>query len=250
MNFNIKTKKILIFLSCFIILLLFQNIIYLTSNTYKSFDSKNFSHNAELIKFIFGIVAGAWILYEYYKNEKKQADDHLNLALQIEDFNNQFSFIKTSIHNSTLYEKKIQYAFLIISPFGQNFLPSINNEFKLNIEKTNDLYILQKHVSRKFHFINEEVLIIPLTFYFKENIGVGNEHLTYSLTIKFCKNRLSSFKYNYEIRFFVYRDPNDSYNYHRLTQCIFSSNETLKDLFNNYDLSEDSSNQYHKWKLR
>jgi hypothetical protein len=75
---------------------------------------------------------------------------------------------------------------------------------------------------------------MPLSFYFNENIGVGNELLTHSIPIGVKKeyrlNKTTELNH-YDVRFFVYRNPKDVNNYHRLTHCSFTTNKRISELF-------------------
>lgn len=187
-----------------------------------------FNHVADLTKMVMATVGAFWVLFEFYSKRKKQLDDHLNLTVSIDKFDS-YHLIKTSLENTTLFPKQIEYAFLIISKFDVDFMKEINSHFKLNLEYSNQLFQLKQKISEKFLCINDKLLIIPLSFYYKENVRVANEQLTYSIPILSGEDEYGDTS-KYEVRFFVYRNKKDTNNYHRLTQCSFICNKTIEEL--------------------
>mgnify|MGYP001021252546 CR=1 FL=1 len=167
---------------------------------------------------VFGaIIAFCFALYQYAIIHQKNKNDFLKLS--IENKNN--TIIKTTIENSSIEDKAIEFACLIITDYvdgESNLIKTINDlksESRPSIKCTNDLIHWKK--SDISYSTDNQKQFIPIPFYYKENIGIGNEHLQYEIPLPIDK--LS--KGNYSVRFFVF---SKEAHLHRSTHCILTIN--------------------------
>lgn len=141
------------------------------------------------------------------KNSRK---DFLDLEISVQSIND-YVEIKTQVFNKSGENKEIDFAFLIISEQDSNFLKTINtltnNQFDLTY--TNDLVNIKEYVDKNGIYSND-IEIIPLSFYYNENVRIGNESPAYTHIFnpdRFTKNKL------YSVRFFIF--PENNNHYHR-----------------------------------
>ncbi len=152
----------------------------------------------------------------FFNESERKRKDFLDMFLSI---NNQEDFysIKTQVINKSGLDKEINFAFLLISPQDNwaKIIGFINNEYKLDIRATNGFLKLKNIINKPF--FRENAAIIPLDFYYKENIGIGNENPSYTYTFN-CN--ASNTKLNsgiYSVRFFIFPEYNGDAIYHRST---------------------------------
>ena len=144
-------------------------------------------------------------IYQYFNDVTKKADSYLDMKIHIESILPYVS-IKTKVVNLVGEPKKITFAFLVISRQEDRILDVVNNycisqNIPLNFDKTNDFYKLKDFV-RNANFIND-IGIIPLPFYYSENVHIGNESPGYTYTFN---NQFTQLNPNiYSIRFFICR---------------------------------------------
>ncbi|MCX6146910.1 MAG: hypothetical protein NTW25_06615 [Candidatus Kapabacteria bacterium] len=123
--------------------------------------------------------------------------------------------IFTEIENSSRkFKRVIDNAFVIVSPELEDILvvgQKINNVLKISntICKTNDF---ENFKLSEPTYIDNCIVIIPLQFYFSENIQIGDETLTYSCSL----NRTLLEKGNYSVRFYIFGESR----LHRSTQAL------------------------------
>src|SRR5690606_28068169 len=128
-------------------------------------------------------------------------------TISIDEFNS----IKTQVVNKSGEDKEIDYAFLLITKQEANIIQNVQSIVQdLNISSTNDFNLIRNHISEPL-FINNSIGIVPLKFYFSENIAIGNENPCY--TYSFDNNKIKLHKGIYSVRFFIY--PKEGY--HRST---------------------------------
>ncbi|MDI9862707.1 hypothetical protein QM480_00120 [Flectobacillus sp. DC10W] len=106
---------------------------------------------------------------------------YLKVRVQVDSKDNIYS-VQTEIENTSKWSrKKIENAFLIISPENSDLIETgvkIAKQLKLdyNIKSTNDF---KKLTSEHPLYFDCQIGFIPLDFYYSENIAIGNEKLTY-----------------------------------------------------------------------
>lgn len=167
---------------------------------------------------VFGAsLAFCFALYQYVIIQQKNKSDFLKLG--IENKNN--TTIITLIENSSVKDKKIEFACLIITPHHGNENQLINDindlkgESRPLIKYTNDINNWKD--SGMTVSLDYQKQFIPIPFYYSENIRIGNESLQYEVPLMI--ENLN--KGNYSVRFFVF--STDSH-YHRSTHCILTKN--------------------------
>ncbi len=141
---------------------------------------------------------------------------YLKIKVQVNSKDNIYSVL-TEIENSSKWSsKKIDNAFLIISPETSNLIETcvcIARQLNLdvNIEDTKDFEIL---ISEQAVYFDEQFAFIPLDFYYSENIRIGDEKLTYCCSVDRTQLQVGS----YSVRFYIYGGNR----YHRSTQDLLT----------------------------
>lgn len=148
--------------------------------------------------------------------------------------------IKTEVKNETNIDREIYASFLVITKQGSKIVEEVNNNLNESFNYTNNF----SNLKFSENVINEEFAFIQLPYYYSENVKVGNEDLSYSIGSIF-EDTNSTNSLIYEVRFFVFRNPNDTNPYHRSVQTIFSTNIELDKLFKDYH-HNDNKNDINK----
>jgi hypothetical protein len=164
----------------------------------------------ELLKIIggfAGILALSWKIIEELKV-------FLRIKIEAEKNGDDYSVLTEIENTSRFFNKKIKNAFLIICKeeadlieVGNSIAKHLNIDIK--IDCTNVLNLLQPE---KPIYLNNEISIIPLDFYYSENIRIGDEKLTYRCSI----NNENFESGNYSVRLFIYGEKR----FHRSTQDL------------------------------
>lgn len=151
---------------------------------------------------------------QYFADLKKKLKDYLDLSVETENIGTYYS-IKTQVINKSGENKDIDYSFILITKQDENIIKKANQiaEF-IQMEKTfeysNCLNEFKNNLENPI-FINNNIGIIPLDFYFSENISIGNENPSFTYSFD---NRIAELgKGIYSVRFFIY--PKEGY--HRST---------------------------------
>jgi hypothetical protein len=166
------------------------------------------------VGFIIAIYQLKFSSNQYFEDLKKKEEDFLDLIIETKS-DNDFHSIKTQVINKSGGDKDIDYSFLLITKQENNILTDIQIIIKhlnldLQIDCTNKLNQLKRFISHPL-FIDNSIGMIPLDFYFSENIGIGNESPGYTFTFNNKKIKLQDGIYS--TRFFIY--PTEGY--HRST---------------------------------
>ncbi len=141
---------------------------------------------------------------------------YLKVKVQV-DGKDKFYSVLTEIENTSKWSrKKIDNAFLIISPENSDLIETgvkVAKQLNLDdyIENTNDFEKLTGELSVYF---DNQFAFIPLDFYYSENIAIGDEKLTYRCSVDKTKLKPGS----YSVRFFIYGESR----YHRSTQDLLT----------------------------
>lgn len=172
-----------------------------------------------LVTFLASLVA-LWS-YIRFKNKEntlneKEHDDFVKIYVK-SIINKRVIKIKTKIENHVNTNKRIKFAFLIISKKEIDFIETIENFINKKIPYTNNLEELIDYNE----FALDNLAFIPMSYYYKENIGVGNEDLTFSHLLNTHKLTTGI----YEVRFFVYSLEG---HYHRSVQDVFFLSDKIK----------------------
>jgi hypothetical protein len=117
----------------------------------------------------------------------------------------------TSVENKGNRGKRIDNAFLLIGPENESPIDTANAiGIAQKIQTTNELEMLKAH-SPKYE---SERAVIPLPFYYSENLKIGDETLTYAAPILHSPLRPGT---AYAIRFFIFAKGR----LHRSTESTF-----------------------------
>lgn len=142
-----------------------------------------------LIGAILGIIAFAITAKEIWEWIAR----YVAVSLKLSDNQGRIA-VETSVENKFVWRRKIDWAFLIIWPRGKNFLKLLRSKTTKSLQSTNELINLKtdKNISE------DGVILIPLTFFYRENIGVREEKITYTEILDALGGGI------YDLRFFVF----------------------------------------------
>jgi hypothetical protein len=166
----------------------------------------------KLVGSFLGILAFFWKLIDAFKS-------YLHISINIKEVTPNYAFVKLEVDNRnfiTFSEKKIDNAILLIGPESEkpkDIFNKISEEKNLNkvVISTNE--IAEYRPDSDIYTKNGRA-IIPLPFFFSENIRIADENPTYTVAIKlqyFEKNKI------YSVRFFI----STKSRLHRTTQDCF-----------------------------
>ena len=150
---------------------------------------------------------------QYFEENKRKSENYLDLKLKVKQQGEIYK-LATQVMNKSGEDKEIFFSFLLITKQEDNIIEKVNDflqQHKIDDEMryTNDFIRLRKYIWDPFH--TERMAIIPLPFYYSENIYIGNESPGYTYAFDNAKTKLE--KGIYSVRFFIY--PRNGY--HRST---------------------------------
>jgi len=128
------------------------------------------------------------------------------------------SILTAKIDNSRRPQRRVGHALLVIGPEGENPIETFNETARshgiaLEVQDTNSFHRFPRDSSR---FDGSCRAVIPLPFFYSENIAFGDEILTYSTSLRREDFPLTDVL---EARFFLYPDDAKK-RYHRSTQAL------------------------------
>ena len=147
-----------------------------------------------------GIISLLWYVYKAYAG-------YLQINLLVNKVENVYT-ARTHVENpNEVFDKYIEVAFLLITLEEADIIEAAK-KIASNIEKnpdkikySDDFNMLKKEDSENdIPIYIENIGFIPLTFYYSENVAVGNEKLPYTCSID--KDQLK--KGIYSVRFYVF----------------------------------------------
>lgn len=128
--------------------------------------------------------------------------------------------IRTVVENTNTIARKIEAAFLIIGPEGEDVDATVGNllgkakqstKFDTLTDMVQTVASIIEKSSEKFVGVGR--MIIPLAYYYDENVDVADENLSYEQTIS-----MGNFpKGTYSVRFYVEARPR----LHRVVHAVF-----------------------------
>jgi len=144
---------------------------------------------------------------KYFDDIQQKADLFLDMKVQTKQ-NPPFYSIKTKVSNSIGVPKRIRFAFLLISRQNDSIINVVNNvcinqNIQLYFQRSNDFYQLKEFVNQEL-FIDNNIGLIPLRFYFSENVQISNESPGFTYTFNNIISQLNPDIYS--VRFFIYRE--------------------------------------------
>ncbi len=151
---------------------------------------------------------------KYFSDLEKKSKDYLDLSVVAENVES-FYNIKTKVINKSGENKDIDFSFLLITQQSEDIIEQANqiaNFKELNrvFDCSNDFNEFKSFIEEPI-FINKRIGLVPLDFYFSENIAIGNENPAY--TYSFDNTKIKLDKGIYSVRFFIY----PKVGYHRST---------------------------------
>ena len=170
----------------------------------------NLIEGIKLIGGISGLITISFKLFE-------EISGYLKIKVQVNHDNN--VSVLTEVENTKkVFKKKIENAFLIISPEDKDIL-EIGNIIAKAKELSIDVTIKSTNQFELFTaenpiYINNICAIIPLHYYYRENIHVADEKLNYRCSVD--KSKFN--KGNYSVRFYIFCNGR----YHRSTQDLLT----------------------------
>ena len=151
-------------------------------------------------------------IYQYFDDVNKRKKDFLDLEVETKKDTEYYS-IKTQVFNKSGENKDIDFSLILLTEQDKSVLQLIQSvidekQWNIKIGCTNDLNKLKKYVEEPLFY--NSIGIIPLSFYFNENIRIGNESPCYTYTFH---RSVGLKKGIYSARFFIY----PKVGYHRST---------------------------------
>ena len=155
-----------------------------------------------------GVVALIWRFMDEFGS-------YLRISIKVEPVSPEWATALTSVENNGNRPKNLSYAFLLVSPESETLKDSaeiIAAEigFKGRLKSTNDFKFLRAPKP----IYAGGCALIPLTFYYLENVDIADEALTYRALIDLRQLREGI---PYAVRFFVF----GKWRLHRSTHDLF-----------------------------
>lgn len=148
----------------------------------------------KIIGGVLGVLAFAWKVWDLFQS-------YLHIGLTVE-INGDFLFARTTIENKSLMPKRIDNALLLVGPESESPLETYLKILEFTA-KTSSVKYTNEIVRWRF----EEVItglqgraIMPLDFYYFENIKIADETLSYCAPIS-CGEIPKEIPYS--VRFFI-----------------------------------------------
>lgn len=163
---------------------------------------------------VLGILAFCWKVWDTLKG-------YLRIDVIVETSEDQIVSAKTAVENQSVRNKIVYNALLLIGPESENPIDlfnhlAFNTGFNPPVQSTNEIALIQ---SSKPVYDREGRAVIPLPFYYSENVRIGDERMSYRSPIN--TNYMTDMV-PYSVRFFVcasgrlHRSTHDAF--------VFSSN--------------------------
>ena len=155
-----------------------------------------------------GTLAFAWRLYDgishfvYIELTVKQDGD--------------FLLVRTMVDNKSGFSKELDNALIVIGPENESVLRTAECLLNEPIPSTNAL--AAKKVPEGIFAADDGRALVPVKFYYEENLGIADERIGYDAPIdirKFPKDQA------YAVRFFVQPHSRLFSRYHRSTEATF-----------------------------
>jgi hypothetical protein len=226
-------SSLMVILFTFLLILLIFSPLFIWGNLF----SENSNNILGIYSLAWSVLVSFVAVVLYFKKDKDNFDDYLIQNIEIVDVSN-YQKIRTSLFNPTPFDREIYFSCLIITKEGADILKEVNSNLRYTFTSTNSFSeLLDKNI-----LINNDFAFIPITYYFEENINVGNEKLLFEFLIDSDLNGQNT--NNYNVRFFVFRPKSDSNSYHRSVSAVFKAQNltmSFSDLFIKMEKSKINS---------
>jgi len=163
----------------------------------------------KIVGAILGIIAFSWKVWEYLLS-------FLHIGLSIDSKDGRTVSARTLVETKGMKAKRIDNAVLLVGPENESPIETCNQifnyaKFDTIVSSTNEIAACR--LERTCEGPDGRALI-PLPFYYSENIDIGDESLSYRSPIETKAIRIGE---PYSVRFFVWA----SGRYHRSTHDSF-----------------------------
>ncbi|HML96611.1 MAG TPA: hypothetical protein PKC29_14405 [Thermodesulfobacteriota bacterium] len=158
-----------------------------------------------------GIVALIWKIRDLRSS-------YLHISLTIQETHKGTILIKTQVFNKSLKAKVINNALLLISPEDECPVKSFNSLSETSklgkiVKSTNEI---AEYCCKSVTYGNNGRTIIPLPFYYSENVRIADENPAYTVSVD--NSNFEQGK-SYSVRFFLWGENR----LHRTTQDCFKA---------------------------
>jgi len=166
----------------------------------------------KLVGALLGIIVFVWKVWESFSS-------FLRISLSVDLKDDETCSAWTHINNNSLLPKPIENAILLIGPENESPIETFNLiSDSLNLGfKAKSTNCIAEFLSDKIHSDCEGRSLIPLSFYYSENIRISDEELSYRSPIDI---KMIPVGVPYSVRFFIFA----SGRYHRSTHDCFVLN--------------------------
>ena len=143
-----------------------------------------------------GIAAFVWKIWDAFAN-------YLHIALDVVECGTDYVLAKVTVENRSLRPKRIDNALLLVGPEDDDPIECFNvvaaaNGIGIKALETDDIAEFQSE--RSLHAQGGRA-VIPLPFFFLENVRIADERLSYRAPIRLDKMNSGN---PYSVRFFVW----------------------------------------------
>jgi len=170
-----------------------------------------FWDGVKLIGGLAGLVALVWRGFD-------EISSYLRISVEVDASQVGWATALTTVENRGLRAKSISWAFLLIGPEGEDPIKTVHillGGLKVDhsaIHFTNDFFLLKKTVKHAIGL--GQRALVPLDFYFSENVAIGDETLAYRAPINVREFPAHT---PFSVRFFI----GDDRRLHRSTHDCF-----------------------------
>jgi len=127
-----------------------------------------------------GIAALLWRAYDEFGS-------YLRISIKVEGPKSGWVTVLSTVENKSTRRKNLMWAFLLIGPENESPVDTANILLRkqgspVSVSHTNDLFGVMKSIG-DFVVRHDSRILIPLPFFYSENIAVGDETLNYKSPI-------------------------------------------------------------------
>ena len=127
---------------------------------------------------------------------------------------------KLALENPSVYRREVHWACLVVSGQGIDFLELIRKHIDKRVKITNNVILLKNLECHEpmTKAVERDLCIIPLPFFYCEQVGIRDEKVTYSVLL----NNQGLAPGYYDVRFFVFPSPKltKRFGYHRCIHTV------------------------------
>jgi hypothetical protein len=176
----------------------------------------DFDHTTKVLSLIGGFAGFTTLLWRLWDVWKA----FLHITVTVEPMQGARVKIRTVVENTNTIARKIDAAFLIVGPENEGVDVTVDNLLSMSkqsakIDTLNDMVqtIASIVIKNPVKLVGEGRMIIPLAYYYDENVDVADENLSYEQTIS-----IGDFpRGTYSVRFYVEARPR----LHRVVHAAF-----------------------------